>query len=78
MKTLADLFQLVAQATEENRENRNTWFIRFSGHVNIIKLEYWFSGYDSKYPDSRESLEEKITEEGIQSAYWFIKTRLRA
>ena len=78
MKTLNDLFALVAQAVEQNKKESGTWFIDFSGHVNQISIKYWLSGWNPKYPASEESLTEELTEEGIQSAYWFIKTRLNA
>jgi len=76
MKTLKDLFELVAQAVEQNKKERRTWFIDFSGHVNQIKIQYWYIGWKPQYPASEESLTEELTEDGIQSAYWFIKTRL--
>lgn len=78
MKTLKDLFELVAQAVEENRKERNTWFIEYHGHINQIAIKYWFVGWSPESPASGESIKEKLTEEGIQAAYWFIKTRLQA
>ena len=76
MKTLNDLFQLVAQATRENNEIRNTWFVSFSGHVNKISVTYYFTGWKSNGNGHAEEIEQVLDVEGIQAVYWFIKTRL--
>ena len=76
MKTLNDLFALVAQAVGKNQINHNTWFIEYHGHINQIEIRHWKCGWDPKYPASEQTVRQYLTEEGIQSAYWFIKTRL--
>lgn len=75
MKTIKDLFNLIAQATQENTEY-NTWFIDCAGHVNKIKISHYKCGWK---PDSitEERIEETLNEEGIQALYWFVKTRLK-
>ncbi len=75
MKTLNDLFELVAQATKENNKN-NTWFFRFSGHVNKISARYYLTGWKSEGEGFAEEIEQELNTEGIQAVYWFIKTRL--
>tara|TARA_R110000868_G_scaffold378516_1_gene643962 strand:+ start:266 stop:496 length:231 start_codon:yes stop_codon:yes gene_type:complete len=75
MKTLNDLFQLVAEATKENNKN-NTWFFKFSGHVNKISARYYLTGWRSKEEGFCEEIEQELDFEGIQAVYWFIKTRL--
>jgi len=78
MKTLKDLFDLVAVAISQNEigEVSNThWFIDFSGHVNKFSIRYYDNGWDSDRVCDR--LDEKLTEAGIQSAYWFINSRLK-
>ena len=76
MKTVKELFELVAQATEENSQDFQTWFFNFSGHINTLSVEFYFSGWemDKKHP---KKIEQELTEEGTQALYWFIKTRLR-
>jgi len=76
MKTLNDLFDLVAQAKRENNENTNTWFVSFSGHVNKISIKYYFTGWKSEGRGYAEEIEQELNVEGIQAVYWFIKTRL--
>ncbi len=79
MKTLTDLFQLVAQATEQNGEELRTWFFSYSGHVNKMSIDYYFTGWikNGKSTGLSEEIEQTLTPEGIQALYWFIKTRLK-
>ncbi|MEN8965967.1 MAG: hypothetical protein ABF250_08275 [Polaribacter sp.] len=78
MKNLQDLFQLVATATEQNGEELRTWFINYSGHVNKMQVNYYFTGWKKDSHSSQcDSLEQNLDEDGIQSLYWFIKTRLK-
>ena len=77
MKTLKDLFDLIAQATNENCPDSRTWFFSFSGHVNTLDITYYSTGWDVDKEHLREQIKEYLTEEGIQATYWFIKTRLR-
>jgi len=76
MKTLKDLFEIMAIATEENVKSTSDWFFDYSGHVNKLSISYYLCGW--KLEDAfvqRVSFE--LTEDGIQGAYYFIKTRLR-
>ncbi len=77
MKTVNELFQLIATATQENEEDFRTWFIRYSGHVNKIEIKYYFAGWKKDGEGVPESIYQELDEEGIQSLYWFIKTRLK-
>lgn len=72
MKTLQDLFSLVAKAIEQNGSSH--WFINYSGHVNKIYIKFYFTGWSED--KHFESAEFYLTEEGIQGAYWYIKTKL--
>ena len=75
MKTLSELFELVAQAVEQNNRRDNDWFIDYSGHVNKLAIRYYFAGWSEEA--HVDSVDFYLTEEGIQGAYWFIKTRLK-
>ena len=77
MKTLQDLFQLVATATEQNGPELRTWFINYSGHVNKMTVNYYFMGWKKDGQGQCDSLDQILDEDGIQSLYWFIKTRLK-
>lgn len=75
MKTLKDLFELVAVAVEQNNSSFSTWFIDYHGHVNKIDIRYHLIGWTE---DSvSESASFKLDEDGIQGAYWFIKTKIK-
>jgi hypothetical protein len=74
MKTLKDLFELIAQAVSENGKNYNTWFFRFSGHVNHLGIDHHTI---FEIGGHKNSCDIYLTEEGIQEAYWFIKNRLK-
>lgn len=76
MKTINDLFNLVAEATSQNSADHRTWFFNFSGHVNTMNISFWHTGWNADYPTSEQKIEQHLTEEGIQTLYWFIKTRL--
>jgi hypothetical protein len=76
MKTLTDLFELVAVAIERNNDfTSNQWFINYSGHVNQLDIRFYLTGWASGR-DATDSINFKLDEDGIQGAYWFIKTRL--
>ena len=77
MKTIKDLFELVSVAIEQNNDFTSTnWFISYSGHVNQLSIGYYFTGWE-RGKDATDSVNFKLDEDGIQGAYWFIKTRLR-
>jgi hypothetical protein len=75
MKTLKDLFELVAVAVEQNNSSFSTWFVDYHGHVNKIDITYYFTEWSETA--SSESASFKLNEDGIQGAYWFIKTKLK-
>ncbi len=74
MKTLAELFELVAVAIERSQGRSEDWFIDYHGHVNQLSIRYYFSGWSKE--SHVESINFTLNEDGIQGAYWFIKTRL--
>ena len=75
MKTLKDLFELVAVAVENNNDfTSNTWFINYSGHVNQLDIRFYLTGWSKE--GCADTVNFKLNDEGIQGAYWFIKTRL--
>ena len=74
MKTLAELFEIIGQAVSENRREYRTWFVEYSGHVNTLRVDFYLTGWASDKPHA--NLEVKLDEEGVQAAYWFIKTKL--
>lgn len=76
MKTLTELFELVAKALEVSQISKynGTWFIDYAGHVNKIHIRYYRTGWSADA--IAEIVDFKLDIEGIQGAYWFIKTRL--
>ena len=74
MKNLNDLFELIAKAVSENGKEYNTWFFRFSGHVNGISIDH-YGVYEQG--GRKDECSTYLTEDGIQEAYWFIKNRLK-
>jgi hypothetical protein len=76
MKNTKDLFELIAQATEENSREFKCWFFNYSGHVNEMTISFYFSGWEKDRENHSETIRQKLNEEGIQVLYWFIKTRL--
>ena len=86
MKTIQDLFQLVADAVAEDKlraeyDRKGRWFIDFSGHVNGLSIRYYRTGWDSdkNVADDRKSVDYcnvYLTKDGVQEAYWFINNRL--
>ena len=74
MKTINDLFELVGKAVNNNLIKSDTWFIDYAGHVNKISIRYYAHGWAQD--NVPVSLDEYLEGDGIQSAYWFIKSRL--
>ena len=76
MKTLKDLFEIMAEAAAENQASYRTWFIDYSGHVNHLEVKFYFTGWGADGSSPCERLNQKLNEDGIQVAYYWIKTRL--
>lgn len=74
MKTLKELFELVAVAVERNNFNSEDWFIDYSGHVNKISIRYYLCGWSKDSQSEQANF--TLDSDGIQGAYWFIKTRM--
>lgn len=77
MKDLTQLFKLVGKAVEQNKNGNvvnKHWFISYHGHVNSIDISYYPHGW--KRGMLCDTLQEYLTEDGIQSAYWFINSRI--
>jgi len=74
MKTLKDLFEIVSLAVESNQKRTHDFFINYSGHVNKLNVRYYFVGWDKDNP--YEEFDFNLNEDGIQAAYWCIKTKL--
>lgn len=88
MKTLPELFELVAVAVAEDQARssslkanpecehifRGRWFITFHGHVNNLSIQFYRNGW--KTDSTSQGCDVYMTDEGIQEAYWFIKNRL--
>ena len=77
MKDLKDLMTLITKCLEQNSAERNTWFVNFSGHVNQLTISYYMCGWDTEAnkTGNEDRCTVKLTEEGIQEAYWFIANR---
>jgi len=77
MKTLAELMELVSLAIQQNERERNTWFIRFAGHVQLLEIQYCPTGWDSEKKKRGFEVEAWLDKEDeIQLAYWFLKKHL--
>lgn len=76
MKTLAELFEIIAKAVANNNKSKHSpdWFIDYSGHVNKLYIRYYQVGWSENAVP--EGVSFTLNDEGIQGAYWFIKTRL--
>lgn len=78
MKTLADLLVLVGHAIQQSKSEMDTWFINYSGHVQLLEIEYCPVGWDSEKKKGSFDLRVYLNnEDDIQLAYWFIKKHLR-
>lgn len=76
MKTLKDLFEVVAEATAQNQATYRTWFIDYAGHVNLLSVKFYLTGWGADGSNSCQKLDQQLDEDGIQVAYYWIKTRL--
>ena len=77
MKNVKQLFEVVAEAVAQNikdKHNSKHWFIDHSGHVNGMTIAFYRNGWTKDCIS--ESITNKVNEDGIQSLYWFIKSRL--
>lgn len=78
MKTLADVLELVGYAIQQSKREKNTWFINYSGHVELLEIQYYPIGWDSEKKKTSFDLRVYLSkEDDIQLAYWFIKNHLR-
>ena len=78
MKTINDLFFLIGNAVEDNGAKRKTWFFDYHGHVNKLDIRFYLTGWENDAePVHYQDLTFLMDEDGIQAAYWFIKTKLR-
>ena len=72
MKTLNELFQLFAKATEQ----KDKVFINYSGHVNKIYITYYLFGWSREESNIKYECEVVLNEAGIQEAYWFLYNKI--
>lgn len=80
MKTQKELLELTTKAIIANGTTRNQWFIRFSGHVNKIEIDYYPCGWDMSTKKNYEPNRCTVnldSEDSIQEGYWFITNRLK-
>lgn len=79
MKTLKEVLELASEAILQNSKSHNTWFIDYSGHVNLLQIRYYPVGWSSNREDNvmREVSAYTDNEEDLQLAYWFIKKHMR-
>lgn len=76
MKTLEDLFQLVAMAVSRNRNHYRTLFVDFQGHVNQIAFRYYLTGWTVETDGYGDRVDFTLNEDGIQAAYWWLKANV--
>ena len=78
MKTLAELLELASKAIQQSGREMDTWFINYSGHVQLLEIQYCPVGWDSEKKKTNFDLRVYLNnEDDIQLAYWFIKKHLR-
>lgn len=76
MKTQQDLFELLSEVVlEDKATGKKRWFFSYSGHVNNLSITYYEFGWGEK--ERYKECIIKLTVEGVQEAYWFIKNRLK-
>lgn len=76
MKTQQELFELLSEVViEDKATSRKRWFFSYSGHVNNLSIQYYEFGWESE--GRHTDCDVKLTVEGVQEAYWFIKNRLK-
>jgi hypothetical protein len=76
MKTQQDLFNLLSETVlEDKATGRKRWFFSYSGHVNKLSITYYEFGWGTE--ERHVDCDVKLTVEGVQEAYWFIKNRLK-
>lgn len=78
MKTLKQTLELANQLVMKSTENRDTYFVSFSGHVNRLDVDVYRLGYDRKDVVSREVVYNGYlnTETEIQLAYFSLLKEL--
>ena len=83
MKDINKLFKVIGKAVKQNSDNENNphnphWFINYSGHVNQLHIRYFKYGWSSSRAEENlfDSIEENLDANGIQSLYWFVKSKL--
>ncbi len=77
MKTLENLFELMAEAVTQTQNERTSkqWMISYAGHVNTIDISFYRMGWDlDATSDNLNHVH--LDETGIQLAYWFIQSNL--
>lgn len=77
MKTIADLFEVMAQAVTENNKEHNTWFFDFYGHTERLEIQHYHCGWSEETKDIIHQAKFSMNEDGIQAAYWFIKAKIK-
>jgi hypothetical protein len=78
MKTLQDLFGIMAEAVERqnNKFACEHWFFSYSGHVNQLTIRFYSTGWNAdREPSAKADFYLKGPEE-ITAAYYLIKTNL--
>ena len=75
MKTLSDLFALIA-LTIGNQKERKSFFCDYSGHVNQLSFRYYFAGWqpsDSENHYDPQKFECYLNDnDSIQAAYYWL------
>jgi hypothetical protein len=83
MKNVNDLMILLKKAIESNSEKK-TWFVSFSGHVNLIEVRLYPEGWKA-YDDLDELGKKPIyhvrscytdKNESIEELYFWVKFKL--
>jgi hypothetical protein len=74
MKTLEELFEIIAKAVARSRKTYRTLFVEYHGHIEQIGFRYYLTGWKDDSLDIANRAEFKLDEDGIQAAYWWIKS----
>jgi hypothetical protein len=77
MKTISQLFELVATATEQNSKSSldtHQWFINYHGHINELEITFYLTGWSMDAIGDKCRV--KLIDSGVQEAYWFMINKM--
>jgi hypothetical protein len=79
MKNLKEVLELINVAIQEN--GKRTWFVNYSGHVNLLEVRLYPNGWESSIDCDVEPLlvtKQCYTDkpESVQEFYYWLKFKI--